>query len=275
MLIDIVSDLHTDLWKGGPSRLSWEFQRNEDSKILLIGGDTSNYVSEVETVLEDARQFYEHVIFTDGNHESYFFDGSVDEIEAHLQALADRMDNVTYLNGRNSIQIEDTVFLGCNGWYDFVVNEKTWRTQKVINAWKRMSNDPRMINFGNFPPDVRAIMHADLIRGKVEDLQDQSVDIVVMTHTAPHSRLNEWSKHRGTSDSLIDGAYYNTQMEQVLDADVNKRIKLWTYGHTHQRLDKMIKGVRFINNSRGYESESWERSRWFIVQADTKDNVNG
>ena len=269
MKFDLANDIHTDLWRGGSASINWGKQRNEGSDLLILAGDTSNYINELKHVLEQASEVYKHVIFTDGNHEHYFWGNDVDDLEAYLADVALTFPNVTYLNGTNRFEMEGTVFIGCNGWYDFCVHEDRFAIPDAIAAWKQMSNDPRMINFGKTSVIVRALTHSAQIIKQVSDLQDTDKDIVVITHTIPNRVLSQWSPYTNTPDAILNGAYYNAGMENAYFADVNKRIKVWTYGHTHVPFDKMIGHVRYINNARGYQSEG--NTRWFVVQVDTKD----
>lgn len=271
MLIDIASDIHTDLWQGGSASVNNFKGRNEGSDVLIIAGDTSNYIHELEHVLEQASKVYGYVLFTDGNHEHYFWGDDVDQLERHMFHIAKQFNNVSYLNGTNMVQIEDTAFLGCNGWYDFKVHENRFSINESIQAWRKMSNDPRMIDFGNTMPHIRAANQAKLITDQVRSLQHDDFDIVVFTHTIPNRILAQWSKYSFTADAILDGAYYNSQMAEALEADVNKKIKCWIYGHTHQRLDKNIGHIRFLNNARGYQVESRDMGRWFIAQIDTNN----
>lgn len=272
MKFDLISDFHADLWNTG-TYLSWENYRNVGSDVLVLVGDTSNYVDDIPTVINDALEHYEHVIFTDGNHEHYSLDrvADVDDVCEELQEFANSNKNVTYLNAKNFVKFGDTVFIGCNGWYDFRVWENRWNVKDVMRAWRNMSNDSKVINFGKTPPEIRAIEQSAHIRKQIADLQDSNIDIVVVTHTIPNKMLTEWSPYSNTPDAILDGAYYNTSMKNAYSMDRNKRIKVWAYGHTHHRLDKKIGYVRYVNNARGYQCEADKASAWFIVQIDTKD----
>ena len=272
MKFDLVSDYHADLWKQG-TYLLWGIYRNPGSDVLVLAGDTSNYVDDIPVVIKDALEVYKHVIFVDGNHEHYSLDrvADVDDVCDEFLAFANANNNVTFLKGKNSVRFGRTVFIGCNGWYNFRVWENRWSLEDVMAAWHCMSNDPRMIDFGMTPVGVRAMADAANIRKQVEDLQDEDVDIVVVTHTIPTKVMAQWSPYANTPDAILDGAYYNTDMEDAYFMDLNKRIKVWTFGHTHHRLDKTVGHVRYVNNARGYESETGKLSRWFIAQIDTED----
>lgn len=274
MQFDLVSDFHSDLWNTG-TNFSWAKYRNEGSDVLVLAGDTSNYMNDIPVIINRALNVYKHVIFTDGNHEHYAFDrvADVDDICEELQEFADSKENVTFLTGRNSVQVNNTVFIGCNGWYDFRVYEDRFNIDDSMNAWKRMSNDSKMIDFAMVPVAIRAKNQAALIEQQVADLQDSDMELVVVTHTIPTKVLSKWSPFSTSPNAIIECAYYNTAMENAYFADIKQKIKVWVYGHTHVRSERKIGHVRYINNARGYESES--TSRWFIAQIDTEDQGYG
>jgi predicted phosphodiesterase len=267
MKFDVVSDLHVDLWN---TDLDWNIVKNEDSDVLVIAGDTSNDLSDLVKVLDGASQVYSQVLFTDGNHEHYFTNKPVSETVDFFATLADCYDNVTYLTDGVVFEYQNTVFLGCCGWYDLQVHRERFGFKKLHDAWLAMSNDPKMINFGSIDPWDRAIASAEALISKVGSLQNSNTDIVVVTHTAPHRDLVGGIEF----NPILDGAYCNTEMEKLLEVDENNLIKAWCYGHTHARRDRMIRHIRYVNNSRGYQSESYRASKWFVVQIDTQDQYS-
>lgn len=269
MLFDLANDIHVDLWAGGVLAIDWEEMKNPGSDVLIVSGDTSNHVDEVYFVIKDAADYYEHVIFTDGNHEHYFHKGTVDDLERMFRVDFENNKKVTYLDGLTNIRIDDTLFVGANGWYDFRAREPGIPYLKCKTNWAKKMNDNRMIHFDGVLPDLRAENHAKIL-AKVVDSQQKhdELDIVVVTHTAPHRNLVGLGRF---DDSLLDGAFCNTQMSLVREADKNNKIKIWCYGHTHVRDDRTIDGIRYVNNCRGYESERWAMGKWFIAQIDTED----
>lgn len=275
MLIDATNDIHTDLWKTGVDSVDWNKIRNPGSDVLVLAGDTSNYIHELEIVLYRASKVYKHVFFTDGNHEHYFWNSDVFGLEKYLTQVATQYPNVTYLNGTNSTKIDDTVFIGCNGWYDFKVGFPRWSHVDAIGAWYKFSNDSKMIDFGPYSATNHADRHSKMLVDRVTALQGTDSDVVICTHTVPHPDFTKWSAYTNTPQAILDGAYYNTGMKQVFDADQNQLIKVWLFGHTHQRFDRQIGHVRYLNNARGYECERDKSSKWFLVQVDTKDKGYG
>lgn len=39
------------------------------------------------------------------------------------------------------------------------------------------------------------------------------------------------------------------------DGLMNFKIDLWIFGHTHEAVDEVVNGIRFVSNPRGYPNE--------------------
>lgn len=270
MKIDIISDMHVEhntAWADHPSndgRSSiYPWHVDQEADVLLIVGDCGNDPFTTLAVVEEAASFYKNVIFTDGNHEHYNGPRSVNGIVPTVgrnnelfHRYTDERDNVTFVDGDTWIEIDNTLFIGANGWYDWKAYAFASRDQQHLD-WKKSSNDSRMIRFDeNGYPDKLAATHAQLLADAVTWAQDDTrIDnIVVMTHTIPHAKGLVSDNHAW---GYLNGSYHNTEMKRVWEADTNNKIKLWAFGHTHFHYDFDAEGIRFVNNSRGYASERY------------------
>lgn len=275
MEFDFATDCHLDLWKSGIAGLDWASLRNEGSDILVVTGDHSNYFSETLQSLKLAKEVYDVVYYVDGNHDWYGFVLGFGEGYPVMTEELEKI-GVIHLNASTS-QIDDTLFIGANAWYDFMVHN-TPRVSK--DNWLMGSNDPHMIWDLNpeIEPEDMASEQAAIVVKLVSDAQsnDSVKEIVILTHSAPRVELS--GVHGcppGTNP--LDGAYVNMAMgDGVLAADTEQKIKVWCFGHTHTRHDRILDHIRYVNNSRGYESESYGHlgSKWFLVQIDTEDDMN-
>jgi len=264
MYIDIVSDLHIEMnrkwafnddYDKQSELYPWHWEKRSD--ILLVVGDCANHPDTTIEMITEARQFYDHVIFTDGNHEHYIGaynkDLTVGYNSNELQMFANRIDGVEYLNGTGWFH-DGVLFIGANGWYDWTAHSWTSRNEQHA-AWKRDSNDSRCIRFDpDGYPDKLAQQQADRLRQLVIDAQadDEIKQIVVITHTIPHRGGMVPDNHPW---GYLNGSYFNSLMESVWMADVNEKIVMWGFGHTHYPYDFVDHGIRFINNARGYATE--------------------
>src|SRR5438309_10459367 len=113
MKLDVVSDLHVDIWFGttqlhNPDKRMWEgeqeksrflhvdwrYVQNEGSDVLVIAGDTANNVDTTFDVVGAAAADYSYVLVVDGNHEHYNGDGTVDENMERFRGLCSQYPNV-------------------------------------------------------------------------------------------------------------------------------------------------------------------------------------
>lgn len=269
MKFDLVSDVHIEMWHDKP-----DWGDVCDNRILVVAGDTSNSIVRSANALNEAAHFYDHVLVVDGNHE--FYDTGRMNVEEAMEAFRAELfhgkngNKITYLPN-SACCIEGTMFVGFNGWYDFKMADGFDR-EAQHNAWKMGSNDSRFIRFKNYP-DKMAADQAHKLAFVVRNGGGNPAikEIVVVTHTSPLLR-----GLRTTHDpfwNMMNGAYGNTEMKQVLDADVAHKIKVWCFGHTHYNNDFVQDGVRFLSAPRGYQGEhqlDWRGP----LSVDTEENLH-
>lgn len=281
MKFDLVSDLHVEMntaWKNDKSHdgvsniYPWHLSKNSD--ILVVAGDCANDPYTALGVIDEAKQFYDRVLFIDGNHDHYNGRGKPDETVGANCRLYHRYANdnngVHFLHpSSSSVKIDNTLFVGCNGWYDWTAYNLASKAQQQA-LWNTSMSDSMMISFDD-PPDVMAQEHAGGIRKHIENAQsDDSIDnIVVVTHTIPHRKgLVPDSHHYGP----LNGSFMNCLMEQVWIADTENKIKTWVFGHTHFKYDFIAEGIRFVTNPRGYKAEDRSFSYQGAILIDTNDS---
>lgn len=283
MKFDFISDLHVEFnqaWADNPEYdgvsaiYPWHLEKKSD--VLVIAGDCANDPFTTLGVIEEAKQFYDHVVFTDGNHEHYNGRSSRKpsvSTNNHLftQYMLDEQ-TVTYLNGDTWLEYENTLFIGANGWYNWTAHSWTSREQQR-SFWKRDMGDAHCITFDeNEEPDILANRHADQLRQAVMGAQDNDDihEIVVITHTIPHRSGMVPDNHEW---GYLNGSFHNTLMEQVWQFDEKKKIKFWGFGHTHFHYDFVDWDIRFVNNSRGYSQERRNERFGGIMQIDTSEKL--
>ena len=277
MKIDFCSDLHVDawhqttqlhdparrMWAGEPYKsmfyyIDWRQYKNPDSRVLVIAGDISNSMITTQQVIAAAAEEYEYVVVVEGNHDHYDTEMTIDDGIEYLTNALVQYPNVYHLKHDTGLLLDGVAFLGAVGWYDF----KAFEDQGISDfaakrAWASYSNDSRYPKFGDKSVEVlafeQAINLADQVKTASED--DAITNIVVATHMSPRADIMEWKPGNVVWNTLTP-SYVNTAMSQVLDADVNKKIGLWIYGHTHTRKMVEIDGIVYANNARGYPREN-------------------
>ena len=281
---DYCSDLHIDAWhhttqlisRNGPQpwvevdgkqhflHVDWNWYKTPSSRVLILAGDLSNSLLDTVGTIKDAARIYEHVVFVEGNHDHYQSEvkGDVEDNHVFLKDTLRTFDNVTHLDGMNSLLLDGTLFIGALGWYDWQGYVDRGISADLARArWNSGSNDARYVDFGKFKdPGVLALHQRELLRQQVIDAQEdpQVQDIVVVTHTSPDPELMEWIPGNDNWNYLTP-SYMNSGMSVVRDADIQGKIRHWIYGHTHERKVMELNGIIHSNNARGYprENEAW------------------
>lgn len=284
--IDICSDLHvnhhrhtTKIWnkpgEGWSSRntlgeyidFDFAWTRNPGSSVLIVGGDVSDSIGDTQSALAEAARHYQHVVYVDGNHE--FQEQRELTIYEQMDMLADiqqTIPNLIYLDGTTMSRrdIDGVAFIGGNGWYDWRVFEEEGVTYPMaFSSWDERSID-RYLNFGDdLFPNVTAYDQATRINTAIQDAQDDPMvrAIVVATHTAPLKECLEFTSN--PQYNAGSPSYSNTLFREHLDNPPSK-LKLWTYGHTHNRKMFDHNGVTIVNNCFGYPKEI-QGHVWFMA----------
>lgn len=293
MRIDICSDLHVDKHHGvtrlltmpgeGPSHwpvghvgerdkyfhFDFQWYRNPGSEVLVIAGDVSNNIEDTYSVLEHACKFYDNVVFVDGNHEHY----SGETIDDNMDTIMDfqvSLPNLIYLDGGDFCRrdIGRVAFIGGNGWYDWrCYEDRGISFPKAFASWDDNSND-RDLNFGHYgwPNIIGTSQVINIVDAAKKADQDPNIDSIVMvTHTAPHADCLRWDS-TNLDWNAGSPSYVNTELSQVFDTNVNGKIKVWAYGHTHTRRSWVHRDIFMVNNCYGYPNEN--TGGWFMANAE-------
>lgn len=277
MKIDICSDLHVDswmkhtilhdperrMWAGEPFKsmfyhIDWRAYKNPESRVLVIAGDIANTMITSHQVVAAAAEEYEYVVVVEGNHDHYSNDMTVDEGMTFFENTLSQYPNVHYLKHDKTLVVDGVGFVGATGWYDFKAYENQGISDFMAKRmWKNYSNDSRYPNFNGKEVETLAAEQAINLAAQTKLMsEDDGIEsIVVTTHMSPRADIMEWKAGDNIWNALTP-SYVNTALSQVLDADMNKKIRYWVYGHTHLRQMRDIDGIVYANNARGYPREN-------------------
>ena len=243
---DLFSDLHDNFW---PSEQHIKWKGLGTSLVAVVAGDISNDWNYTYKQLVEISRHYRHVIFVDGNHE-HGFDPNIAE---NCQKFQDRLsmhNNITYLY-KTCIVLDDTAFVGCNGWwtYNFCRPEMT-TAQCWDNLIETGANQKLMSEIY-----LAAKKDAQTLVNQVSNFNKDSriKHIVVVTHTAPLPLFRYIPKN---VDWEHMGRTGNSFMSEVLEANTNKKIRNWCFGHTHHEIDEVVDGIRYVCHPRGRPEEN-------------------
>lgn len=265
MKIDIISDLHVDHWdKDYKSKFpccktahSPYYLCKEGNKedILIIAGDISDdFNMSIEYLKDQLRSNtkYSKVLFVDGNHEhcsSYpelkcIFEmaGKTEEANKILQN-----DKLIFLHDDMYV-IDDTAFIGVNGWWDYNRIDPDVIRPSVKNYFKEWRPDMTLLQVIKFIDKVaeRSILDAEYVRHCISELNEMEniKNIVIISHSVP---LREFASQHVLYTEL------NTYFEELATSDLfdNGKNNYWIFGHTHKFNNKKVGNIQFISNPRG------------------------
>ena len=244
---DLISDLHVDTW---PQPFDWTGLAT--SMIAVVAGDISRDRDTVISTLKHLSECYRAVIYVDGNDEHRWrLDDLGNSYQELVQELA-KIENVIYLQDNVAV-IDGVGFVGTNGWwtYDFD-NEDSY------DASKQWFADRYKIELTTATSiEAMALQDTGYLTKSIKKLQThQDVkQLVVVTHTPPSIELLQHDVElEGTHMLNCSG---NRHIMKSFIEDTEGKIHTWCFGHYHGDVDRILHGVRFVNNCRGRGGTSW------------------
>lgn len=265
--IDFVSDIHIDQWdktigvkyacgeiKDCP--MNWKNIPNK-SNILVIAGDISDDLDNTLKYLSYVSQYYNKILFVDGNHEHVnkfpelyelnFINKKVSEYNKLLGS-----DKIIYLPNNDyildSCECDDTVFIGYCGWWDYcnldnkTINDNLSYFSKWIPGLTKGDGMEFIKNVSS-----RAKIEKDLLMDKIMKYEKDSKikKIIIVTHSPPIKEFCDIKKL---------GSEYNSGFEDIVNNVKNgkfKKLRLWLSGHVHTKNYDIYHNLEFINHPRG------------------------
>ena len=224
MKIQIISDIHLEFLDEIP-RIPVK------ARILALLGDIGYPSSHrYQWLIREVSHKFEHVLLVAGNHE--FYTGEVNKVLSKIQTIADRHDNVYFLEN-SGVNIDGQWFYGATLWGN--IPKKKYKT--VLGE----CNDYWEIKLGDSSKQLHPTDTTKWHKQTVKWLQQVvDRDSVVLTHHAPilDPRVfdpRDWDLEPSWSASNVMGV----------------APKFWAYGHTHYPADFVVGGTRYYTNPIG------------------------
>lgn len=245
---DLISDLHL----GPTDTFDWTGQAT--SPICVVAGDIAQDVEIVRETLEHLSRCYQAVFYIDGNNEHRYSLDSLSDSYNILQEAIAGIENVVFLQD-NCVIVNNVAIIGTNGWWTYDLDSDI--DDEQCRLWYCDVMDVGMPVTGAI--HSMAYNDAAYLSNTIKKLQThpEVKSIVIVTHTVPEVKLVE-------HDIEITSTYKfnvmgNSIMPIVLDADTEKKIHTWCFGHYHGSVDKNVNGIRYVNNCRGRieDSSTW------------------
>jgi Icc-related predicted phosphoesterase len=265
MKLYVTSDLHLEFG-------DLDLENRDDVDVLVLSGDIL-VARDIETMnprgvlsqafLHRCHNLFPQVVMILGNHEHYHGDfcKSTDIIRA---AVAD-YDNFHVLD-KQSVEINDYVFIGGTLWTDFNGNDPLTLTAagSMMHDFKGVKHSANGAAGGSWrflPQDALADHEAMLkcITRTIDDRRargEHSDRVIVVGHHSP-SRQSTHARYQ--NEVLMNGCYSSHLDGFILD---RPEICLWTHGHTHEDFDYEIGRTRIVCNPRGYVGYEARADHW-------------
>jgi hypothetical protein len=245
MTFDLISDLHLETWDQ-----PFDLTGLATSPVCVVAGDVSRDPVEIKKFLRHLSDCYAAVFYIDGNDEHRFHLSDLGASYAQLNQVIRRIPRVTYLQD-NVVVIDGVAILGTNGWWGFdlddsidVEGSRQWMKDRYEARHPEVVVDTQMIL------DASRTDAAYLV-SSVQKLQTHRdvKKIVIVTHTVPEAELIQHDielAHRYDFNCMG-----NRLMHLVHTNDTEHKIHTWCFGHYHGTVDRMLNGIRYVNNCRG------------------------
>lgn len=242
MDLDLISDLHVDVWDFRPD---WARMRGADW--VVVAGDIADSVTDSLGEMARLADVYETVLVVDGNHEHHGGGGDLDQAAEALAEGIAGLANVHFLPV-GPVVGDGVAFVGRLGWWDFAFGEPRVSRSQCRATYARATGDGRVCE----AVAARGARHRDELVAEVTALQNRpEVDrIVVVTHTLPDPSLLSWGLYPPFDDLM--GCYGTTGMGTAVTAAATRApVVAWLFGHNHDARDEHIGGVRCVSHPRG------------------------
>lgn len=265
MKVSFISDLHVDLNpKASVNAYRYELLKlmeQEESELLVIGGDITNHYSTTIAFVEDLQKRAKiPVYFVPGNHDYWEEKSNKDSwgiykiYQEHPQSLIETPQQLT----------KDYTLVGHSAWYNHAVYDKDNFSAKEIEEGKyrwAYWQDKLNIDWKATDPEVSEYF-AKVIRKDLDSvvtdkilLQTHVVTIPEFTMPMPHRIFDFFNAYIATDDLK------NIQKEYPITHNF--------MGHIHFRAQIEKDGSQFITNSLGYSREWRSKS----LKQELKDSI--
>ena len=237
MRLFATSDLHTDYEENFHwlKELSGTAYRDD---ALIVAGDISNRLEIIRETLLLLRAKFRHVLFTPGNHELWVRNEAFDSVEKlrRVLKLCDEIDVTT-----SPLRLDDLWIVPLFSWYDGV-----FHSEKNERAAKQSWVDFHLCRW----PKEAAPLPDFFLRMNEPYLNTYDAPVVTFSHFIPRSDLFPPTQYLRFSwlESVSLCAGLDSQIRAV-----NSHTHVC--GHTHTTFDRVIDGVRYVQNAVRYPRE--------------------
>ena len=209
--------------------------------VLVVAGDFARHDQIVEHLMVLQPHAECPVVYVPGNHE--YWGSTIADVDAYLQQLDDDL-NIHWLRpGRSAVTVAGINFVGSTLWFPQPSNTATrqYLENDCTNDFDCIEN--LKLIYGDMHERhkfalVQGMRHFEALKKPVH---------AVVTHYLPTFACVglQWIGHRNNIGFVA----------QVDDFVTEFKPALWLHGHSHEHMDTIIEGTRFVRQPAGYPRE--------------------
>lgn len=241
MQFDLVSDLNIENWQV-KDQVNWNGLGT--SLVAVVAGNVSKSLNQsYKTILEISKN-YRHVVYVDGINE-HDNQPNINVTRNILKEKFSKYRNISYLY-RTPVVLDQTVFIGSNGWSTFDFCEPFMSKQMCVETLGHCGIEQNLV----FEQWEMAIEDATYLGDKISNFtKDTSIkNIVIVTNTIPIKEIKELNPKMSLVDLAMRSSSY---LIDVLRRDQNNKISHWVHGNTSNKTFTRYNNVCFMSNPRG------------------------
>ncbi len=211
--------------------------KNGNDGVCILAGDISSvarhWVDEAKKLHDQFRKWFKNVIFVPGNHE--FYGTSIREGMEVMRSWEE--PGWWMLEPGLPVTINGQRFMGGTLWHDG--KHERWR-QKYINDYRRIMG-----------MDEAYLHNQEFIEYTCKKMGPNDI---IVSHHLPSPIVSP----ERFADSEINCFFVSDQTQYILE----RKPKLWVFGHTHDPIDKKLGDTRLYSNPRAYPNEFTNEDFW-------------
>jgi Icc-related predicted phosphoesterase len=238
MRIFAISDLHSDFAE------NWALLRDISGReytddVLIVAGDIAHRIDKIESTLALLRPKFERVFYLPGNHELWVKGEPVDSIQKfeEILKLCHRLDVLT-----SPARVGAYWIVPLFSWYDDSLDHDGSADASELNGWADF-------RFCRWPAEIGSVVDYMLEKNSSR-IRQYDAPVISFSHFLPRRDLLPGQ------DRLIFKGLPRVAGSTGLDEQIRALgSQIHVFGHSHINWDKVIDGVRYVQNAILYPRE--------------------
>lgn len=231
MRIYAISDLHTD-FRENREALRRAMVHADRGDALIVAGDVADNVAVLRDTLEMLARGFGEVFFVPGNHEMW--------VRGEERTSVDKFREVLRVCGQAGVRTAPMRVGGAwvvplFSWYHRSFDIRCEGVEAELEAWSDLY-------FCRWPDEVERVDRFFLEMNE-PSVRPYDAPVITFSHFVPRTELVpgvHWLRFKGLP--LVAGSLEIDEQVRRIGAAVH------VFGHTHIRRDRVIEGVRYVQN---------------------------